>query len=170
MRDPNKPNHFEAFKARVLNRIAKQHEQAAEFIRDDMDVSDAALVWGIRIADHEVALFQRFILLPTSDASLFAQWCWSLAASKQGKPILLIGQRPLPEDPNLDSPRPTMSREHSSLSQRERLDGFFQFCDMDNVVLLCGHPNTPEPTLCSILTNLQDNVPIHAAYLQGRTA
>ncbi|KNF06234.1 hypothetical protein PSTT_09682 [Puccinia striiformis] len=71
---------FESFKARDINRMAKQHVQAAEFIQEDME---AVLCWGIRIANYEVMIFWTFISHPTSDAGLFAQWCWSLAASKQ---------------------------------------------------------------------------------------
>ncbi|POV96335.1 hypothetical protein PSHT_11910, partial [Puccinia striiformis] len=103
---------LQSFKACVINRIAKQHVQAAEFIQEDIDTSNAVLCWGIRIADHEVAVFQRFILLPTSHALLFAQWCWSPAASKQGQPILLIGHRALEEDPNIVSREATSSHEH----------------------------------------------------------
>ncbi|KAH9462675.1 hypothetical protein Pst134EA_011270 [Puccinia striiformis f. sp. tritici] len=216
MRDPNEPNQladrlqfdslrgcsvafntettgFESFKARVINRIAKRHEKAAEFMKDDMDGSDAALCWAIRIANHEVALFRRFILLPTSDAGLFAQWCWSLAASKEGQPILFIGHRPHQEDPNIASPSPTTSGEHGSLSQREKLEGFFHFCDLDDVVVssflwpICVEQHldryqhfsssvviqtlqSPRYAVPSgILATLQDNVPIYAAYLQART-
>ncbi|POW22157.1 hypothetical protein PSHT_01595 [Puccinia striiformis] len=93
---------FESLKARVINCIAKQHVQAAEFIQEDMGASNAVLCWGIRIANHEVAIFWRFILLPTSDDGLFAQWCWSLAASKQGQRISSIGHQALKEDQNKD--------------------------------------------------------------------